>query len=196
MKCIRCGKERGIPGFCGQCYDEIYGLSNIPVVIKQMDELIPNKKHLTLIERDYGYTDEIRQSIIKDGLKNALIIDNENRILIGHHRYYICKELGWERIGCYVIEDSGLYNKFIEGGLNNLFILKIDGKIVASVTNMNDFIPLIQGWILETPYWKTSHLVLEAFTGLGASNDEENWRARNRERCDRLGGKRNLSRDR
>lgn len=196
MKCIRCNKEREIPGFCFKCYGEIYGLDGIEIVNKRMDELICNQKHLTLVERDYGYTDEIRQSIIKDGLKNPIIIDNKNKILIGHHRYFIGKELGWETIPCCIVMDDAGYNKFIEGGLNNIFIIKIDGKIIASITDMNGLKSVLDGWILMTPFWKTSHLVLEAFTGIGASNDKENWKKRNRERCDRLGGKRNLSRDR
>jgi len=145
-----------------------------------------------LVERDYQYTDKIRQSIVKDGLKNPIIIDNKNKILIGHHRYYIGLELGWEKIPCYRVMDDVGYNKFIEGGINNIFIVKIDGKIVASVTKMDDLKPILDSWILATPFWKTSHLIMEAFTGIGASNDPINWKQRNQERTARLGGKRNL----
>ena len=85
MTCIRCKKE-GEVGFCQKCYSEVYGLKESDIIIKSMDDLICNEKHLKLIERDSIYTDEIKQSIIKDGLKNALIIDCNNKILIGHHR--------------------------------------------------------------------------------------------------------------
>ena len=192
MSCIRCKKEDEV-GFCIKCYMEVYGLDKTHVVAKKMDDLICSEKHLKLVERDSIYTDEIRQSIIKDGLKNALIIDNKNRILIGHHRYFICKELGWERIGCYIINDPRAYNKFIEGGVNNIFIIRIDGEVKASYTEIEDFLPLLRGWILKTPFWKTSHLVLEAFTGIGASNDEENWKERNQTRTKKFGGGRNLN---
>ncbi|GAG00979.1 unnamed protein product, partial [marine sediment metagenome] len=157
--CIRCGKEKEIPGFCADCYTDLYGLDHLEPIMIKMDELVINKKHLKLIERNDEYTDEIRQSIIKDGLKNPIIINKKNMILIGHHRYFIGKELGWEEIPAYkVMSDIG-YDKFIEGGLNNLFIIKIDGKIEGSVTEVHNLLPIMNGWILKTPYWKTSRMI-------------------------------------
>lgn len=193
MKCIRCHRERSIPGFCEECYLILYGLRDIEPIIMKMDDLVCNAQHLTLVERDCGYTDIIRQSIIREGLKNPIIVDNKNRILIGHHRYFIGRELGWETIPCYVVSDEAGYNKFIEGGLNNLFVIKIGGKIIASVTRIEDVVPMLHEWVRTTPFWKTSHLVLEAFTGIGASNDAENWEKRNIERIAKCNGRRNLA---
>jgi len=195
-KCIRCNKEREIPGFCEMCYLDLYGLNEDEVFMMRMDGLIPNQKHLTLVERDDIYTDMIRQSIIKDGLKNPIIINEKGIILIGHHRYYIGMELGWEHIPCCIVKSDAGYNKFIEGGINNIFIVKVDGKIVASITHMDDLKPILDSWILVTPFWKTSHLVLEAFTGIGGSNDSINWKQRNQDRCGKIGGKRNLAKKR
>lgn len=191
--CIRCRKEKEIPGFCADCYVDLYGLDELDPIMIKMDELIVNQKHLQLVERNDEYTDEIRQSIIKDGLKNPIIVDNKNRILIGHHRYFIGKELGWEEIPAYKVMDDAGYNKFIEGGLNNIFIIKIDGKIAGSVTRVQDLLPIMNGWILRTPYWKTSRMVVECFTGIGSTNDSKNWKAKELIRTTRLGGKRRLN---
>jgi hypothetical protein len=193
MKCIRCKKEREIPGFCQICYKELYGLSELEPIVVKMEDLVPNERHLELVERNYKYTDTIRKSIEKDGLKNPIIIDNKNRILIGHHRYFLGLEFGWEEIPAYIVKDDAGYNKFIEGGLNNLFIIKVDGKITGSVTRVQDLLPIMNSWILATPFWKTSQMVVECFTGIGATNDPENWKKLERTRADRFGGKRNLA---
>ena len=190
-KCVRCRKRKTIPGFCRKCYMEVYGLKKQDIVEKSMDELICRKWHLTIVERDIDYTNEIKNSIIKDGLINPIIISDNNVILVGHHRYFIGKELGWKSIPC--IEVKGDINKFIEGGANNLFIVKIDGKLVASLFEIREILPFLDGWISGTPFWRTSHLSLEAFTGLGAQNDPEHWDEREQRRITRLNGKRNLS---
>lgn len=194
MKCIRCQKEREIPGFCQECYLEVYGLKDLEPIYFPMDKLVCNERHLKLVERDDIYTDEIRQSIIKDGLKNPIIINGkDNRILIGHHRYFIGKELGWETIPVYYVKDDAGYNKFIEGGLNNIFIVKIDGELKASVTRVDDLLPIMNAWILKTPFWKTSFMNVECFTGIGGSNDPVNWKQRRLDRAAKIGGRRNLS---
>lgn len=176
-KCIRCRQERDIPGFCQDCYLELYGLKNEEPGEINMEDLICNPMSLELVERDKEYTREICESIKKDGLKNPIIINEKGNILIGHHRYYIYKELGFTHIPCYLVKDNGSYNKFIEGESNNLFVLKIDGKLMASVTNVEQFLPFIRRWISATPQWKTSYMNIECFTGIGASNYHEEHRS-------------------
>ena len=190
-KCIRCKKESELVGFCIKCYKEVYGIKNMRSVKKNVSELKCKAAHLSIIERDADYVKEVKDSIQKIGLKNPIIINPDNIILVGHHRYFIAKELGWETIPCYIIDAD--IDKFIEGGTNNLFIVKIDGKIVASLFQIEELPKLLHGWISKTPMWQTSHLSVEAFTGLGAQNDPEHWEDREQRRIARLGGKRNLS---
>lgn len=190
-KCIRCKKESELVGFCVKCYREVYGIKNMRRANKKISELKCKKAHLSIIERDADYTKEIKDSIQKIGLKNPIIINSDNIIMVGHHRYFIAKELGWETIPCYIIDTD--INKFIEGGSNNLFVVKLDGKLIASLFQIREIIPILDQWISGTPYWRTSHLSIEAFTGIGSTNDKEKWADREERRVTRLKGKRNLS---
>lgn len=189
-KCIRCNKECDIVGFCQDCYIELYGLKDKEPIDIPIEKLKCREDYLRLVERNDEYSNEIKESIIKDGLKNPLITNKDLTILIGHHRFFICRDLDYKTLPVYIVDVP--IDKFVEGGANNLFIIKIDGNIVASIKQMKQLLPILESWILHTPFWRTSHLVLEAFTCIGASNDHKHWKEKERERCNKMGGEKRL----
>lgn len=141
--CLRCRRPSEIMGFCNNCYLEIYGLKNKEIVEVSFEIIKCSEKFFKVIDEDKIYTESIKQSIIKDGLKNPLIIDSDNILLIGHHRYYIIKDLGWKTVP--VIYNNIKFNHglFYEGKGYSIFVLKIDGELNGSSTNLDDFFYMI-----------------------------------------------------
>lgn len=166
--CPRCRRDSEIVGFCEKCYFEVYGLHGMPIEIVKIEELKVKDKYLTAAEREVEYSREICESIKKDGLKNPIIIDKDNLILIGYHRYFIIKDLGWEEIPAIRVPISDIYGKFAEGKCNNLIIIRIDGKVVASFFDPEDAVRLFREFIRITPIWKQTSLVIECFFNIGA----------------------------
>jgi len=167
-KCPRCRRDSEIVGFCEKCYAEVYGLHGMTVEMVRIDELKYKGDYLTAAEREVEYSREIYESIKKDGLKNPIIIDKDNLILIGYHRYFIVKNLGWEEIPVIRVPLSDLYSKFIEGTCSNLIIVREDGKVVASFYDIEDAVRLMREFMRVTPIWKQSSLVVEMFFNIGA----------------------------
>ena len=79
--CLRCKKESEICGFCEKCYNLVYGLRDKGVVEVELDDVKCNEKFIVCVKNDPEYTEKIKQSIIKDGMRNPIILDDQNRIL-------------------------------------------------------------------------------------------------------------------
>ena len=64
-----------------------------------IDKIIPNKKSYAWAKNQTDYLEWIKMSIEKEGLKNPLIIDKNYKLLTGHHRYYVLKNiLKWKKV--------------------------------------------------------------------------------------------------
>ena len=163
--CLRCRGESEICGFCKKCYNSVYGLENKEPTLMKLDDVVCNDKFIRVVENDEEYTKTIKESILRDGMKNPIIIDNDNRILIGHHRYYIAKELGWDEI--MVLRNPIHFNHlyFYEGKGYSLFICRIDGNLEASTTNIEDVISIIRDFDAGS-MGKT--LIAEFFLNIGS----------------------------
>lgn len=163
--CLRCQGESEICGFCQKCYNSVYGLENKESTLMKLDDIICNDKFMRVVENDEEYTKTIKESILRDGMKNPIIIDDENNILIGHHRYYIAKELGWDKI--MVLRNPIYFNHlyFFEGKGYSLFICRIDGNLEASTTNIEDIISIIKDFDMGS-VGKT--LTAEFFLNIGS----------------------------
>lgn len=166
--CPRCRKDSEIPGFCLECHDEVYGTRGIGIEMVPLSDLKLREEFLSAKERDEEYNREIYDSIKNNGLKNPIIIDKDNMILIGYHRYFIVKELGWEKIPAIRVPVSDIYGKFAEGKCNNLIVARIDGRLVASFYDPEDAVRLFREFIRMTPIWKQTSLVIECFFNIGA----------------------------
>ena len=154
--CIRCKRETEVCGFCSKCYPEVYGLESKRSEWMLMEDIKCNDVFINVVKNDPEYTEQIKQSILEDGMKNPIIIDEQNRILIGHHRYYIAKELGWERIEVICNPVKFGHDFFEEGKGYNLFVTRIDNHLVGSTvdeehiyTTMRDFDATSMGKTLE-----------------------------------------------
>jgi hypothetical protein len=169
-KCIRCQQDSDIVGFCEKCYPQIYGVEGQEIVYIKMDELKLLKGYLELEKRNDEYSTKLVESIKNEGLRNPIIVNDDYYIVIGYHRYFLYKSLGFSEIPAYIVEKDRPYNKFTEGEGNNLFILKIDGKLKASVTHMDDIVPIMLGWILKTPSNRTSFMNVECYTNIGVGS--------------------------
>jgi len=167
-KCPRCRKDSEIPGFCGKCYFEVYGLNLDKKEMVKLEDLYADGDYLTAAEREEDYSAEISESIKKDGVKNPIIIDEDNSILVGFHRYFICKKLGIEEIPAIRIIRSDIYGKFAEGKCNNLIIARINGEVVASFYDPEDAVRLFREFVRVTPWTEQSSLVIECFFNIGA----------------------------
>ena len=163
--CLRCKKESEICGFCRVCYNEVYGLDRYAPVAVKIEDVKCNEKFMRVAENDRKYTEEIKQSIIHDGMKNPIILDKENRILIGHHRYYIAKELGWDTIQAIYNPIKFGHNYFYEGKGCALFIGKIDGNLEASTTDPEIIIRLLMDFDVQA---SEGTLVAEFFLNIGS----------------------------
>ena len=163
--CLRCRRPSEIVGFCGLCYDGIYGLNDIEEVLVPLEDIKCNDRFIKVVTADPIYTKKILESIKKEGLRNPIVLDTNNRILIGHHRYYIAKELGWETIRCKYNTIKFNHGLFYEGKGSNVFVIKIDGKLYMSTTEVNDVIPFVNEFNLKN-LGRT--MELECFLNVGS----------------------------
>lgn len=133
--CIRCKQETEVCGFCSKCYPEVYGLKNmIPKKVK-LSDVKCNEKFIGVVKNNPEYTEKIKQSILAEGMKNPIILDQDHNILIGHHRYYIALELGWEYIDAIYNPIKFGHDYFYEGKGYDLFVIKIDNRLEGSSTD-------------------------------------------------------------
>lgn len=163
--CLRCRLPSEIVGFCQNCYNDVYGLNKQPIKRMKLSDVHCNEKFITIVESNPEYTEKIRQSIMKDGMKNPIIVDSDNRILIGHHRFYIAKELGWEYINVQKNEINFNHGLFYEGKGWGLFVARLDGKLFLSTTVLEDVIPLIRDFNM---YNIGNILNIEAYINIGS----------------------------
>lgn len=143
-KCLRCREESEVCGFCQKCYNSVYGLDNKEPTMVKMNDVVCNKKFMRVVENNPEYTNQIKESIISEGMKNPIILDDTNRILIGHHRFYIGKELGWDEIAVLYNPIKFGHGYFYEGKGYNLFVCRIDGNLEGSTTDAEQIITLIK----------------------------------------------------
>jgi hypothetical protein len=163
--CLRCRRPSEIVGFCGNCYNSIYGLENAEEWDIPIEDVKCHPRFIKVVEGDPKYTEEIKQSMIKDGMRNPIIVDADNRILIGHHRYYIAKDLGWKTIRCKQNNIKFNYGYFYEGKGSDVFVARIDGELYMSTTEINDIMPLITDFQMKE-MGETLHL--ECFLNVGS----------------------------
>ena len=147
--CLRCRRPSEIVGFCGLCYDSIYGLEGVEEVLVPMKDIKCNDRFIKVVTADPVYTKKILESIRKEGIRNPIILDNDNRVLIGHHRYYIAKELGWDTIRCKYNDINFNHGLFYEGKGSNVFVIKIDGKMHMSTTKVDDVTIFVRKFIVD-----------------------------------------------
>jgi hypothetical protein len=142
--CLRCRKPSEIVGFCSRCYLDAYGLRNKPITKMKLDDVHISEKFITIIKSDPEYTQQIKDSILKEGMKNPLVVDKDNRVLIGHHRFYIAQDLGWEEVN--VIKNNIDFNHglFYEGKGYGLYVARIDGNLFLNTTNIDDLVALLR----------------------------------------------------
>jgi len=143
-KCIRCWKETEVCGFCTECYNIIYGMEDKESIMVKLDDLIINENFIHITETDRAYTEAVKASIVKYGMKNPVVIDPDYKLLIGHHRYLIAKELGWEEIECKInpIKFNMLF--FREGLGFDISISRIDGNLATNSVNFEDTINVMK----------------------------------------------------
>lgn len=163
--CLRCRLPSEIVGFCQNCYNDAYGLEDKPIEKMKLSDVHCNERFITIVESNPEYTEKIRNSIIKDGIKNPIIVDSDNRILIGHHRFYISKELGWEYINVKRNDINFNHGLFYEGKGWGLFVARLDGKLFLSTTVLEDVIPLIRDFNM---YNIGKILNVEAYINIGS----------------------------
>ena len=163
--CVRCKRETEICGFCSKCYPQVYGLEDKEPIKIKVDDLIYNEGFLRIVENDIEYTAQVRDSIMKNGMKNPIIIDEKNRILIGHHRYFIAKELDWEYIDAIINPIHFGYGYFYEGKGFDLFVIRLDGTLMGSIIEQEDIYPIMKDFeVLEMG----QTLVVECFLNVGS----------------------------
>lgn len=163
--CVRCKRESEVCGFCSKCYPQVYGLEDKEPIKVKVNDLIYNDAFLIMVENDLEYTEEVKQSIIDNGMKNPIIIDEENKILIGHHRYFIAKELGWEYINAIINPIRFGYAYFYEGKGYDLYIFRVDHNLVGSITGQEDIYTIMKDFdVLEMG----QTLVIECFLNVGS----------------------------
>jgi len=163
--CVRCRQETEICGFCSKCYPKVYGLENKDKVMVRMSDIQCNDKFMNIVQNDPEYTEHIKQSIIRDGMKNPIIIDDQYRILIGHHRYYIALELGWDEIEVIFNPIKFCHNYFYEGKGYDLYVMRVDGNLIGSTTDQEPIYVMMKDFnALEIG--KT--LVVECFLNIGS----------------------------
>ena len=143
-KCIRCWHETEVCGFCTKCYNIIYGMDGKESIMVKLDDLIINENFMHITKTDRAYTEAVKASIVKHGMKNPVVIDPDNKLLIGHHRYLIAKELGWEEIECKInpIKFNMLF--FREGLGFNISISRIDGDLATNSVNFEDTVNVLK----------------------------------------------------
>ena len=163
--CLRCRLPSEIVGFCQNCYNDVYGLNDKPIERMKLSDVHCNEKFITIVESNSEYTEKIRQSILKEGMKNPIIVDSDNRILIGHHRYYLAKEFGWEYINIKRNDINFNHGLFYEGKGWGLFVARLDGKLFLSTTVLEDVIALIRDFNMHN-IGKT--LNVEAYINIGS----------------------------
>ncbi len=164
-KCIRCRRETEVCGFCSSCYPQVYGLKEKEPMWIRIEDIQYNPKFMDIINNDREYTEKIKESVLAEGMKNPIILDNNNYILIGHHRFFIAKELGWDGVPAVYNPIRFGHNYFYEGKGYDLYVTRIDNNLEASSTDgeyiyttMNDFDVLELG--------KT--LIIECFLNIGS----------------------------
>jgi hypothetical protein len=163
--CLRCFNPSEIVGFCADCYNSVYGLDSVEEIEIPLEEIEAHPKFVEIVSADEIYTNQIKESIEKDGMKNPIVVDEDKRILIGHHRYYIAKELGWETIRCKINKIKFNHGLFYEGKGSSLFVIRIDGELCMSTTNFNDVQPAISDFHMNNT-GKT--FTMECFLNIGS----------------------------
>ncbi len=163
--CLRCGRPSEIVGFCGTCYSEVYAMENIDETEIPLEDVKCSEKFYKVVEADPEYTQKIKESILKDGMKNPIILDSDKRILIGHHRYYIAKELGWDTIRCKINDIDFNHGLFYEGKGSDIFIAKMDGKLCMSTTDVDSITPLILDFYMKN---LGDTLIMECYINAGS----------------------------
>ena len=169
-ECVRCHMGSPIKGFCPSCYWEIYGFDPHRDKIEyiNINDIKIKQEHLEFAKREKIYSNTIKESVQIRGQEICpLIVDGNNNLLIGHHRYNVYKELGWTDIAILRIRDYIDLSMFMEGEGANIFIVKVDGKLVGSINNYQKLMDYIIGWTNRTPYWQESSLIVECYINLG-----------------------------
>lgn len=168
-ECVRCHKESPIKGFCPDCYWTIYGFEygkNIEYI--HIDDIKIKPEHLEFARREKNYSEAIKESVKIRGQEICpIIVDSNNNLLIGHHRYNIYKELKWDRIAVLKVKDDIDLSMFMEGEGANIFVVRVDGKLVGSINNYQKLMDYIIAWTNRTPYWQESSLIVECYINLG-----------------------------
>ena len=141
--CLRCRQPSEIVGFCSTCYEDIYGLNVKKEIELPLEDIKAHPRFLEIVEADPVYTDKIKKSIQENGMKNAIVIDGDNRVLVGHHRYFIAKALGWETIRCRYNDINFNHGYFYEGKGSNVFVVRMDGALYMSTSEINDIMPVL-----------------------------------------------------
>jgi len=162
--CLRCRQPSEIVGFCSMCYDDIYGLNVKEEIELPLKDIKAHPRFLEIIEADPIYTDKIKQSIQKNGMKNAIVIDGDNRILVGHHRYFIAKELGWETMRCRYNDINFNHGYFYEGKGSNVFVVRRNNELYMSTSEIHDIMPILPDFFYQS---KIKTMVLECYLNAG-----------------------------
>lgn len=71
-------------------------------VEKKLDEIIPYENNPRINDEAVEF---VKNSIMKFGFRNPIIVDKYGVIICGHTRYKAAKELGLETVKCIVAED-------------------------------------------------------------------------------------------
>jgi len=163
--CLRCRRPSEIVGFCGVCYDQIYGIDESEEIEVPMEDINCHPRFIEVVEADPDYTSKIKKSMEKEGMRNPLVLDRDNVILIGHHRYFIAKQLGWKTIRCKYNNIKFNHGYFYEGKGYNVFVVRIDGELFMNTTCIDDVTPIILDFF-HNNMGKTFEL--EAFLNAGS----------------------------
>ncbi len=131
-KCIKCKKELSHKGFCPECYMKVYGFTKDDIVQFPMRKIVVKESHLELAKHD-GYTGS--------GVENPIIIDSQNNLCIGHHRYNHARQNNWNTIPAVIIPYRGS-NRFTEGHSSWLYVARRSGKVIVNVCRLRDLIAM------------------------------------------------------
>jgi len=107
------------------------------------------------IRQDPGDIASLEASILKVGLLNPILVDEENRLVAGYRRLTACRNLGWREIEATVVRFEGDLLKMLDAEVDENLLRKdfTDEEIESIERRREEIIRKLRGNIWQR-FWR------------------------------------------
>ncbi len=139
------------------------------------------------IRQEPGDIASLEASILKVGLLNPILVDEDNRLVAGYRRLSACRNLGWREIEATVVRFEGDLLKMLDAEVDENLLRKdfTDEEIASIERRRQEIIRKMRGNIWQR-FWRWLKKIFRAGSGKRGQDKEQDRTGGQEEESNRI----------